>query len=323
MVISSGFRPEPAYRYFRVGHAQDAHPSGVRPGFALIGGGEDLDEAFAWLCDHAAGGDFLILRATGDDAYNPYVNQLCKLNSVATLVIPNREAAQDPFVAHTIRDAEAIFVSGGDQANYINFWRGTPVQTELNDAIRRGIPFGGTSAGLAIQGEFAYTSQNDPPEGPDLSSRETLADPFHFRVTLVRGFLKIPALAATITDTHFSARERLGRLLVFMARILDSGALETVRGIGVDERTAVLLNPDGRAKVVGAGAVYFLRASGKPAVCKKGVPLTFDGVAARELRANSNFDLRAWDGDGIRYTLSVHSGVIQSSQQAGGAIVTK
>ncbi|HEY4741611.1 MAG TPA: cyanophycinase [Candidatus Acidoferrales bacterium] len=317
MIAVGGLREQTPYQYFRVANPSVPHPAHVRAGFALMGGGKDLDDAFAWLCDGSGGGEFLILRATGDDAYNPYMNQLCKVSAVATLVIPNRQAAESPFVAQKIREASAIFVSGGDQANYIKYWSDTPVQKGLNDAIARGVPFGGTSAGLAIQGEFAYTAQKDPADGPDLSSRETLADPFFFRVTIVRDFLKIPALARTITDTHFSARDRLGRLLTFMARILDSGDAGTVRGIGVDERTAVLLNPDGEARVVGKGAVYFLSAAVKPSVCKKGEPLAFDGVAVRRLRANAKFDLQKWEGDGDSYSLSVHSGTIISSQAGG------
>jgi cyanophycinase len=319
IIAAGGFREQTPYQYFRMVNPVAPHPSHVRAGFALMGGGKDLDDAFAWLCDGSGGGEFLILRATGDDAYNAYVNQLCKMSAVATLVIPNRQAAESPFVAQKIREASAIFVSGGNQANYINYWSDTPVQAAINDAIARGVPFGGTSAGLAIQGEFAYTAQKDSADGPDMSSRETLADPFFFRVTIVRDFLKIPALAGTITDTHFSARDRLGRLLTFMARILDSGDVAAVRGIGVDERTSVLLEPDGEARVVGKGPVYFLSASVKPSVCKKGVPLTFDGVAVRRLRANAKFDLRKWEGDGDAYSLSVRSGAIVSSQ-AGGAV---
>ena len=84
-----------------------------------MGGGKDLDEAFRWLCDRAEGGDFLVLRATGDDDYNPYIQKLCRLNSVATLLIPSRAAAADPFVAQRISEASALFIAGGDQANYI------------------------------------------------------------------------------------------------------------------------------------------------------------------------------------------------------------
>lgn len=123
---------EKRYHYFRLGSASDVHTR-TTPGFALVGGGKDLDAAFLWMCERSGGGDFLVLRASGTDAYNPYIQGLCRENSVATLVIPNREAAMKPFVAETIRKAEAIFISGGDQANYINFWSGTPVQ----DAIIR------------------------------------------------------------------------------------------------------------------------------------------------------------------------------------------
>ncbi len=102
------------------------------------------------------GGDFLILRASGDDDYNPYIKDLCHINSVATLLLPDRASAEDPFVAATIRKAEAVFIAGGDQANYINFWMGTPVQTALNEALKRNVPIGGTSAGLAVQSEFVF-----------------------------------------------------------------------------------------------------------------------------------------------------------------------
>ena len=76
-------------------HKDDAKTNPVA-GVAMMGGGSDLDEAFAWLCNKGNGGDFLILRATGDDDYNSYINKLCKTNSVATLIIPSREAAEDP-----------------------------------------------------------------------------------------------------------------------------------------------------------------------------------------------------------------------------------
>ncbi len=197
------------YRYFRVGNPNDVTTK-AQPGFALMGGGKDLDAAFRWLCQRAGGGDFLILRATGTDAYNPYIRDLCHANSVATLIIPNKAAATDPFVAETISKAEAIFISGGDQANYINFWQNTSVQTQLNAAIARGIPIGGTSAGLAVQSEYIYSAQNDPPDGPDLTSQLALSNPFHPRVVIAHAFLDDPALKDTITDTHFVARDRMG-----------------------------------------------------------------------------------------------------------------
>ena len=152
----------------------------------MMGGGKDLDEAFKWLCQRASGGDFLILRATGDDAYNPYVNGLGPLNSVATLIIPDRATAVDPAVADIIRHAEAIFIAGGNQARYVNFWKGTPVQDAINEAFARGVPVGGTSAGLAVEGEFIYGALGDKDDDNDLASTDVLPDPYFPRVTLAR-----------------------------------------------------------------------------------------------------------------------------------------
>src|SRR3954470_5621577 len=151
--------PTKSYKYFKSGKSADVTTKTV-PGFALMGGGKDLDTAFQWMCNKSGGGDFLVLRASGTDAYNEYIAGLCHQNSVATLVIPSREAAMDPFVATTIRNAEALFIAGGDQANYVRNWQGTPVQDAINELIRRGVPVGGTSAGLAVLGEFSYSALN-------------------------------------------------------------------------------------------------------------------------------------------------------------------
>src|SRR6202167_3087500 len=78
-----------SYQYFRIGNKNDVQSKPVA-GIAMMGGGSDLDEAFRWLCNKGNGGDFLILRATGDDDYNSYVNGLFELNSVATGTVPDR-----------------------------------------------------------------------------------------------------------------------------------------------------------------------------------------------------------------------------------------
>src|SRR6185503_17227163 len=138
------------FSYFRVGNAADV-TTPTTGGTVLMGGSTDVDAAFQWMCDRAGNGDFLVIRATGTDAYNPYIQQLCPAaNSVATLIIPSAAAANDPTVAATIQNAEAIWIAGGDQSNYINFWTGTQVQTILNAKIAAHVPVGGTSAGLNV-----------------------------------------------------------------------------------------------------------------------------------------------------------------------------
>jgi cyanophycinase len=314
-----------SFRYIRAGSAANASAVSPRAGFALMGGGADLDEAFRWLCDRADGGDLLVLRATGDDEYNPYIRKLCRLNSVATLIIPNRAASADPVAARTISAATAIFIAGGDQANYINFWMGTPVQATLNDAIRRGVPIGGTSAGLAVLGEYAYTAQGDKPDDPNLDSKTVLADPFHPRVTLSHGFLDIPILKNIITDSHFAKRNRMGRLLVFLARLDEPdckarpGSAPRVRGLGVEEKAAVLVDPDGEARVVGSGNAWFIDTSDGDGQRCETKPLTFGPYNVAKVAPAHTFNLKSWQGEAITYTLSVNRGTVVSTQP-GGAI---
>jgi hypothetical protein len=52
------------------------------------------------------GGDILVIRASGTDAYNPYIFSLGTVNSVATLIITKNQAASDPFVISKIKSCE-------------------------------------------------------------------------------------------------------------------------------------------------------------------------------------------------------------------------
>jgi cyanophycinase len=120
-----------SWKYFRAGKDTDSTVT-PRVGYALMGGGSKLDPAYLFLCEHAGGGDFLILRANTEDEYAKKANvemlQTCPLNSAATIVFTSREDSDDPKVVQIIEHAESIFLAGGDQSNYVRFWQDTPVQ---------------------------------------------------------------------------------------------------------------------------------------------------------------------------------------------------
>jgi cyanophycinase len=303
------------YSYIRTGKSAPMHTK-YEFGIAMMGGGSDLDEAFRWLCAKAAGGDLLVLRAHGDDEYNSYIAGLCRLNSVATLVIPDRDAALDSKVSAIIRSAQAIFIAGDDQSRYINFWQGTPVQDAINANISDGKPIGGTSAGLAVLGEFIYGALHDKEGGKDLASPEVLRNPYLNRVTLVRNFLQLSLLQNMLTDSHFMKRDRLGRSLGFLARIGQDGWSAHPREIAIDEGSGVLVEADGNARVIGGGrGTYFLSVSRLPEVCMPNTPLTIRDVAVHHARAGEHFDLRSWTGHGgENYSVSVVAGQVRSTK---------
>ncbi len=299
----------PAYESFRLGNASDTVtvPTG---GLQLEGGGTDQPEAFAWLVQHANGGDVLVIRASGTDAYNAFIAKQGTANSVETIVFRDRAASSDPAVLDRFARAEAIFMAGGDQGNYIKYWKDTPVEDAINRAARRGVPIGGTSAGLAVMSQFSFAALND-----SIVSKDALADPYSPKVTIERDFLDLPHMKGLITDSHWVERDRLGRTLVFLARMLQDRMTPTpARAIAIDSKAAVLMEMDGSATVVGKTAAYFMSAR-LPSVCAPGTPLSMRDVAVYRVPAGGRFNLATWTGEGgVAYTLSVTQGVITSSR---------
>ena len=192
----------------------------------LQGGGDDVDENYVRMGARAGGGDFVVLRASGEDDYNDYIYKLCQCDSVETIVFHGREAASDPYVIRTIRNAEALFIAGGDQSRYVRFWQGTPVEDAINFVAAKPAPVGGTSAGMAILGEFSYSAMGEE----SLTSRAALADPFAPDLTFARDFLEMPGLHGVLTDQHLWERDRIGRTVTLLARLLHDGWIPEARG---------------------------------------------------------------------------------------------
>lgn len=303
------------YDYSVVGDpANVVLPAPKNPTLVLMGGGPDVDDAFKWMINKSGGGNFVILRSRGTDAYNAYVYAMGGVSSVETIIIPNRDAASDPFVLARIRGAEALFIAGGDQSDYIKFWQGTPVESAIEELAARNVPIGGTSAGMSVLGQYAFTALNG-----SVTSANALANPFDKDITLGRDFLALPGMNGLITDPHLDARDRMGRLVTFMARIVNDGWAPGVHGVGVDVETALLVEA-GNATRVGVGSAYFLNTVGLPEVCKPKTPLTYRNIGVQRLSGNGTFSMVNWAGYGggtVNYSISAINGVLSSTQPGG------
>ena len=349
------------FRYYVIGDPQANIALPVRhpeTSIVLMGGGQDVDQAFRWMIRRAGikpgtGGRFVVLRASGADGYNPYVyysgsgsktseqaepywvgGAALGLSSVETLVVPSRTAADDPFVNAIVRRADAVFIAGGDQSRYIRFWKGTALDRSLTAVLSRNIPIGGTSAGLAILGEYAFAALRGT-----IDSAEALSNPFDPRITLDPdpvdagdSFLVPRPMTGVLTDSHFVRRQRMGRLIAFLSR-LGGGAgngclgrmavtqknLGGIRGIGVSEEAALLIQstPDRHDYIArrvknpwaeAEGAVYFVRPLAPPTECEPGVPLSIDKVEIRKLAdSRTVFNLTDWSGVDA-YIVSIDNG---------------
>jgi cyanophycinase len=309
-------REGPGYRYFVVGNAADVSKP-TRGLWVAQGGGDDVDENYVRMGAYGGGGDFVVLRGSGADEYNDYVYRLCACDSVETIILERRAATSDPFVIRKIRNAEALFIAGGDQSNYIRYWKDTPVEDAINFVAAKPAPVGGTSAGMAVLGAYVYSAEGSE----SLTAEVALRDPYAPDLTLARGFLALPRLENIITDQHLQERDRIGRTVALLSRLQQDGWSPRPRAIAADRETALHIDPsDGSARVIGTADhptpfVYFMEPTRPPPRCAPGEPLTTAAIAVYRLGPGGQFNLVTWTGQGgIAYELEASGGVLHSSR---------
>jgi cyanophycinase len=221
-------------RRYLTGDPADVAPPLHGPVLHLAGGGTDVDAAFQEVIDRVRGChdcaakiDVVVLRASGSNGYNDYLQAMHGVDSVETLVITDLASASDAHVVEAVRHAEYVFFSGGDQCNYVRFFLPGAVLAALRELYARGGAIGGTSAGMAIMGEAVYDACNDA----SATSANALRDPYNDEISFTTHLFDWPFLGDVITDTHFAQRDRMGRLFAFLARQLREQRLPSFLGI--------------------------------------------------------------------------------------------
>lgn len=288
-------------------------------GILLIGGAEENkegeDEATRWFLNRAKGGNYLVLRFGDLGGQAAWIGEQYPdlVNSAAELAINSRAAANNPEVIEYIRHADALFFAGGDQNQYEDFWEGTKVEQAINDLIKRKkVPIGGTSAGMAIMGDFYYAPAHD-----GVLSSEILNNPFHHNTKdfYRSDFIQVPFLQRVITDTHLDRLDednpetRYGRAFGFLARMVhDQNFQLPLYAIALEEGAFVAIDDQGIAKVFGNGGrqgqdAYFLQTNGAiPEQIKQDLPLIWNNqgkavkvyVIAGGKKGTGKFDLKDW-----------------------------
>ncbi|MGM3307908.1 cyanophycinase [Anabaena sp. WFMT] len=284
----------------------------------LIGGAEGgksgEEAATEWFLNKADRGNYLVLRSGGIGRQADWICDHYRdlITSSAELSIDSREAANDPKVIEYIREADALFIAGGDQNAYEDYWEGSAVEDAINFLINeKKVPVAGTSAGMAILGDYYYA-----PSHRGVQSSEILNDPFHHNTKDIyrSDFIKVPFLKNVITDTHLDrinknhSETRYGRLFGLLARVVHDSNQLSVFAIGLEEGAFVAIDEKGIAKVFGNGSgkgedAYFLKTNGiVPEQIKHNLPLVWNnnGKAVKAYKiagtpaGSGQFDLNNW-----------------------------
>jgi cyanophycinase len=185
-----------------------------------------------------------------------------------------RPQANDETSALAVRDATAIFLTGGNQLRLSSTIGGSRLADAILERFRHGAVVAGTSAGAS-----ALSSHM-------IAFGASGATPKHRMAQISAGLGMLPGV---IIDQHFQQRNRLGRLLSLIAQN------PSLLGLGVDEDTAGVVGPDHVMEVIGRGSITVVdgAASETDAWEIRGhKPLMISGVVLHSLPAGYRFDLR-------------------------------
>ncbi|MCB1609691.1 MAG: cyanophycinase [Xanthomonadales bacterium] len=192
------------------------------------------------------------------------------------LSFADRGDCEDPTQLALIEQADAVFITGGNQLRLSTTLGGTSVAKLLRRRNAEGMPIAGTSAGAAIMPEHM------------IAGGEEGAAPRAGMVSLAPG---LGLTNKVMVDQHFRQRDRLGRLISALS--LNPFAV----ALGIDEDTAAFIDGDNMLEVVGSGTVTILDPAdlGHSSMpdAGSGEVLSVTNIRLHVLAAGGRFDLDA------------------------------
>jgi cyanophycinase len=258
----------------------------------IVGGGPQPPELVQEFVDLAGGRGkarilvFAMASASGATSGEAKAEQLRGLGAESRNVWITRAEAMTDSIAALVRDATAIWFGGGDQVRLADVIRGTPTERAIQEGYaRRRLVVGGTSAGAAVMSRVMITGNERHPGGARPDSTLEWVTIARGDVETVDGFA---LLGDVVIDQHFLRRKRHNRL---MSLVLER---EPWLGAGIDESTALIVEPDGSWRVNGASVVviYDARKAQRTGPAGQELPLGGTGIQVHVLPRGGRFDPR-------------------------------
>lgn len=162
------------------------------------------------------------------------------VESAEVVYIGSREDANEGESLDLVENATGIFLTGGNQMRLSAIIGGTRFEQLVRARNAEGVVVAGTSAGASILSAHmvALGSSGATP-----------------KLRMAQMFAGFGLINNVIIDQHFRQRDRIGRLLSLVAS--NPGLL----GIGIDEDTAAVIEPDNTLRVIGRHSVTLVDGS--------------------------------------------------------------
>ena len=237
---------------------------GQNQGYLLIiGGGKRLAYIMQKIVDLGGGSQskFLVIPMASSTPLDVALYQKYQLEKLGAgsvdFIICSRETADNDTSLAKLEGVTGIFFSGGDQRRLAAALVGTRFLEKIKEIYRKGGVVAGTSAGAAVMSRLMITG-NELKYPPDEESKNR-DESYPFRtieeknIEVKEGF---GFIENAIIDQHFVRRRRHNRLI---SLVLENPGL---LGIGIDESTAIIVNPDQTFEVLGENTVLIYDATG-------------------------------------------------------------
>lgn len=194
---------------------------------------------------------------------------------VQVLDVADRMQANEEGAIQLFEDSTGVFFTGGDQLRITGLIGGTLLGRALQRLYEKGVIIAGTSAGASVMSDTMIVGGE---EGTAKKSTITMAP-------------GLGLLRTVVIDQHFAQRGRIGRLLVVISHN------PHVLGVGIDEDTAILVDAEGKFRVVGSQSVTVVDASASVATnvseIEPGQSLVLTPVLLHVLSPGYGFDLKS------------------------------
>lgn len=221
---------------------------------------------------------FAMASVNGETSGEAKAKDLQKLGAQARNIWITREQADLDSIVHLLDSATGVWFGGGDQNKLTQALLGSKVERAIRARYVSGAVIGGTSAGAAVLSSPMITGE-ELRRGKDSSEAWT---------RIMRGTVAVDSGFAFVTDAiidqHFIRRKRQNRLMSLV--FAEGPAL----GAGIDEGTAIIVEPSGMWRIMGASSVVIVDARQAERTSASAAVLGARGVQMHVLPDGSTFD---------------------------------
>jgi cyanophycinase len=250
----------------------------------IIGGGSRPDVMVERIIKEAGlkdGGYGIILPMSSEDPDSSvwYANQQFITRGIKSVYGVNFRKGQTYSNAKldSVRNARLIYITGGDQVRFMDAVQNTDIEKAIHEAHVRGALVGGTSAGAAVMSKIMITGNEL--KHPDYASTFRNIEASNIETKQGLGFIQ-----NAIIDQHFVRRSRYNRLISAVIEYPD------VKGIGIDEATAILVSGN-TAEVLGDSQVIVFENPKQSKEVRDG-KLSAKGIVMNIYLAGETFNLK-------------------------------